>query len=171
MCPSPHGRALIGVSDSAWRCDKLTVQIKAAPTTMVKDRGWGLTITTRGVLRNGYTNVSAKPALRQPFGSALHTNCSTGSAHNTVLRSGNSHLGRCLSRSPSPRANRAGNGDGQQEPSSMSESNAIVRNLTIPFNRRSLVLPQQSLFKTHAQNGGPINDRWLRSSTNGWADT
>jgi hypothetical protein len=39
---------------------------------MVKDRGWGLTITTRGVLRNGYTNVSAKPALRQPFGSALH---------------------------------------------------------------------------------------------------
>jgi hypothetical protein len=39
--------------------------MKAAPTAMVKDRSWGLTITTRGVLCDGYMNPSAKPVVRQ----------------------------------------------------------------------------------------------------------
>ena len=41
------------------------MQIKAGPTTVVKDRGWTLTITTRGSSRNGYANDIARPALRQ----------------------------------------------------------------------------------------------------------
>jgi hypothetical protein len=46
--------------------------MKAAPTAMVKDRSWGLTITTRGVLCDGYMNPSAKPVVRQLLCGALH---------------------------------------------------------------------------------------------------
>ena len=46
--------------------------MKAAPTTTVKDRGWSLTITTRGSSGDGYANGIAKPALRQLFRGALH---------------------------------------------------------------------------------------------------
>lgn len=44
--------------------------MKAAPTTMVKDRGGGLTITTRGSSRNGFTQVIAEPALQQSLSGA-----------------------------------------------------------------------------------------------------
>jgi hypothetical protein len=46
--------------------------MKAAPTTTVKNRGWSLTITTRGSSGDGYANGIAKPALRQLFRGALH---------------------------------------------------------------------------------------------------
>jgi hypothetical protein len=55
-----------GFDDAIW------LLTKAAPTTMVKDRGWSLTITTRGVLCDGYRNGTAKRVLRQLPRSALH---------------------------------------------------------------------------------------------------
>jgi hypothetical protein len=45
--------------------------MKAAPTTTVKDRGWSLTITTRGSSDDGYADGIAKPASRQLFRGAL----------------------------------------------------------------------------------------------------
>jgi hypothetical protein len=58
-------RATSGFDDAIW------LLMKAAPTTMVKDRGWSLTITTRGSSGDGYTNGIAKPVLRQLLRGAL----------------------------------------------------------------------------------------------------
>jgi hypothetical protein len=52
---------------------------QAGPTrTIGGNRGWALTITTRGSSRNGYTKGIAKPALRQPLGGALHPGATNG---------------------------------------------------------------------------------------------
>jgi hypothetical protein len=61
-----------GFDDTIW------LLTKAAPTTMVKDRGWSLTITTRGVLCDGYGNGTAKRVLPQLLRGALHAGVAKG---------------------------------------------------------------------------------------------